>query len=80
LSRKQQITDDTVLTVIKMLQGIGEFIRGDTSMSLKDKSIQMDVVLDTMRFLNNYEENVQVLNEHQRQKGDPRFRNSGDER
>ena len=36
---------------------------------VQDRLVQMDVILDTMKFLNDYDENVKVLNKHLKEKG-----------
>lgn len=55
-----------------VLKGQAMYIKEDDNISTQDKCIQMDVILDLMRFLDNYDENVQILNRHieqKRQKG-----------
>ena len=51
-----------------VLKGQAMYIKEDDSISTQDKCIQMDVILDLMRFLNDYDENVQVLNRYIEQK------------
>ena len=50
--------------IIEAIKDFGEDTRKNTEMSTKDKCIQVDVLLDTIRFLDNYDENVKILNEH----------------
>jgi hypothetical protein len=47
-----------------VLKGQAMYIKENTSLSTQDKCIQMDVALDIMRFLNDYDENCKVLNQH----------------
>ena len=47
-----------------VLKGQAIYIKEDDSISTQDKCIQMDVILDLMRFLNDYDENIQVLNRY----------------
>lgn len=47
-----------------VLQGQGTIIREDTITSAEDKLTQMDVVLDVLHFLKDYDENVAVLNKY----------------
>ncbi|MGN1327602.1 MAG: hypothetical protein ACI4VQ_05990 [Clostridia bacterium] len=47
-----------------VLKGQAMYVREDDTISTQDKCTQMDVILDLMRFLNDYDENVQVLNKH----------------
>ena len=51
-----------------VLKGQAMYIKEDDSISTQDKCIQMDVILDLMRFLNDYDENIQVLNRYIEQK------------
>ena len=56
------------------------YIKEDDSISTQGKCIQMDVILDLMRFLNDYDENVQVLNRHIEQKRQKEKWEEGEER
>lgn len=56
---------ETIMTrMSNVLKGQATHIREDESLSIQDKCIQMDIILDIMRFLNDYDENVKVLNKH----------------
>lgn len=57
---KEQIID----RLFNMLQGQGMYVREDGTLSQEDKLIQADILLDTMKFLKDYDENVQVLNRY----------------
>lgn len=48
---------------IVLTNGI-ETIRKNEKTTSEDKIIQISVLLDTMKFLQDYDENVKVLNEH----------------
>lgn len=50
--------------ITNALKGQAMYVKEDNSISVQDKCVQMDVVLDLMRFLDDYDENVQVLNKH----------------
>ena len=55
-----------------VLKGQAMFVREDDTISVQDKCTQMDVILDLMRFLDNYDVYVQILYrlfEQKRQKG-----------
>ena len=56
---RKQITDD----IIKYLQLKGQLIEINTRPA-EEQLIQMDVILDVVKFLDRYKENVQVLNQH----------------
>ena len=55
----KQIMIDKIIEAIKDL---GHETKENEQVSTKDKFDQVDVLLDTMKFLNNYDENVKVLN------------------
>ena len=57
----KQIMIDKIVEAIK---NFGEETRNDKDTSLKDKCIQVDVLLDTIKFLDNYDENIKVLNDY----------------
>ena len=57
----KQIMIDKITEAIK---DFGEQTRQDESISLEDKCLQVDVLIDTLKFLNNYDENVRVLNQY----------------
>ena len=63
-----------------VLKGQAMFVREDNTISVQDKCTQMDVILDLMRFLNDYDENVQVLNRHIEQKRQKEKWEEGEER
>lgn len=48
-------------------------LRENESVEINDKLIQMDVVLDTMKFLEDYDENVQALNKYLEKKKIKKF-------
>lgn len=50
--------------ITKKLQEIGEELQSDTELPVWDKATQMDVMLDTLHFLQDYDENVKVLNKY----------------
>lgn len=41
-----------------------EFIRQNSSKTTDEKVVQVDILLDTKKFLKDYDENVKVLNKH----------------
>lgn len=50
--------------MFNVLKGQAMFVREDISLTNTEKVEQLDVLLDLMRFLKDYDENVQVLNNH----------------
>ena len=63
-----------------VLKGQAMYIKEDDNILTQDKCIQMDVILDLMRFLNDYDENVQVLNRYIEQKRQKEKWEEGEER
>ena len=57
---KQQIIN----RLFNVLQGQGMYIREDRTLSLNDKLEQASRLVDTMKFLKDYAENVKVLNKY----------------
>lgn len=67
-----QKEEDSVRNAIKdamfdSLKQQATSIKENEDISPEGKCIQMDVVLDVMRFLNDYEENVKILNAYRQQ-------------
>lgn len=54
-------------TITDYLMSQAEAIRENETTSVEDKCSQMDILLDLVKFLDNYEENVKVLNAHNQQ-------------
>ena len=50
--------------MFNVLKGQGMYIKDNNDLSTQEKVEQMDVILDLMKFLKDYDENVQVLNKH----------------
>lgn len=63
-----------------VLKGQAMFVREDNTISVQDKCTQMDVILDLMHFLNDYDENVQILNKYIEQKQQKEKGKEGEER
>lgn len=54
---------EVIESIYKFLQEQGEVLQG-SEISPEEKATQLDVLLDTMHFLKDYDENVKVLNEY----------------
>lgn len=50
--------------IVNSIRDLSVDTRTNPYLSLGDKITQVDVILDTIRFLSNYDENVQVLNKY----------------
>ena len=48
----------------KMLEDIGRDLQKDNTLSIEQKLQQLNVILDTMKFLDKYTTNVKILNEY----------------
>lgn len=59
-----ELQQQTINNIILHLQDEAHKIKQDTQTSIQQKCEQMNIILDTMKFLNNYKENVSILNEH----------------
>ena len=59
-----ELQQQTINNILLQLQDEAQKIKQDTQTSIQQKCEQMDIILDTMKFLNNYKENVSILNEH----------------
>ena len=57
---KQKMIDE----IFKLLQAQGEVLYNDTQASNVGIAEKLDVLIDTMHFLRDYDENVQVLNRY----------------
>lgn len=51
--------------VIEAMQSEGHFIQQDKTTSNETKMSQMDVLLDVVHFLENYERNVRILSKYE---------------
>jgi len=61
--------EEMISKIQKALLKEVEFIRENPKISLDDKVTQVDVLFDTVKFLDNYDENIKVLNKHIADKG-----------
>ena len=57
---QQEIIDKLQKALLKEV----EFIREHTNRTTDEKIAQVDVLFDIVKFLNNYDENVKILNRH----------------
>jgi hypothetical protein len=59
-----------------LIKAQGNYVMNDDLANTKSKLIQMDILLNVAKFLDNYDENIKILNEHiynnrwQRERGD----------
>lgn len=72
--KKDRTAKEQIMTrMFNVLKGQTMFIREDTCITDTERLEQVDVVLDLMKFLKDYDENIIVLNKywqekHQREK------------
>lgn len=73
---KEQIID----RIFAELQALGDTVRDSGEFTPMQQLPQVSVLVDTMKFLQDYDENIAVLNKYWSQKrGDPRFNKSQSE-
>lgn len=67
--KKDSVAKQQIMTRLKnVLKGQAMYVREDESISDKDRLTQADVILDLMKFLNDYDENIEVLNRYWHEK------------
>lgn len=54
--------------MFNVIQGQAMIVKEDIGLSAQDKLIQTDILLNLKKFLKDYDENVQVLDKHRREK------------
>ena len=63
--KKDSVAKQQIMTRLNnVLKGQAMYVREDTSISDRDRLTQADVILDLMKFLNDYDENIEVLNRY----------------
>ena len=55
---------EMILKITKYLAEQSDKIMSDKSLSTKDKLSQMDIVLNTTKFLTDYDKNIEILNKY----------------
>jgi hypothetical protein len=55
---------DMIDKITHALKDIGDQTQHDETLPLTDKFFQVDVLMDTLRFLKDYEKNVKILNQY----------------
>ena len=63
MTPKEEIIDKIQDLLLKE----GKILQSDKEIPIKDKLDKVDVVLNTFKFLNNYDENIEILNQHLRE-------------
>ena len=63
--KKDSVAKQQIMTRLNnVLKGQAMYVREDDSISDRDRLTQADVILDLMKFLNDYDENIEVLNRY----------------
>ena len=63
--KKDSVAKQQIMTRLNnVLKGQAMYVREDESISDRDRLTQADVILDLMKFLNDYDENIEVLNRY----------------
>ena len=63
-SAKEQL----IIRMFDMLKEQGMYVREDTTLTDKEKLEQADTILNIMKFLKDYDENIEVLDKYWREK------------
>lgn len=58
--QKEKMIDKIQMALLSEM----ELIREDKTRTIQDKLEEIDVLNDTIKFLDNYEENIEILNNH----------------
>ena len=67
--KKDSVAKQQIMTRLNnVLKGQAMYVREDDSISDRDRLTQADVILDLMKFLNDYDENIEVLNRYWHEK------------
>lgn len=76
ISSKQKILN----RLTNVLKGQAMFIRDDTTTPDKEKLQELDVVLNILKFIDDYDENISVLTKHLQDKNQREIIHSGTDR
>ena len=76
ISSKQKILN----RLTNVLKGQAMFIRDDTTTSDKEKLQELNVVLNILKFIDNYDENISVLTKHLQDKNQREIIHNGTDR
>ena len=63
-SAKEQL----IIRMFNVLKGQGMYVREDTSLTDREKLEQADIILNMMKFLKDYDENIEVLDKYWKEK------------
>lgn len=61
--QKTTYNKDMINHLIDILKQEGECIRNDSTSTVQERLAQADIILNTLRFLKDYDENVKILNQ-----------------
>lgn len=56
--------EDMIARIVSAMEAEGRFIQQNDNYSTDNKLSRMDVILDVVHFLGDYENNVRILTEH----------------
>lgn len=60
--------EDYIDEIYKYIKELGKELREDQTIQVKDKIPQVDLFINTIKFLQDYDENVKVLDKYWREK------------
>ena len=79
LLKERLLKKDAIKQIFLKLEEVGDNIRKNKELSARDQMTQVDVALDVMKFLKNYDENVKILNAYWSKKNwEDKFKDTGD--
>jgi hypothetical protein len=61
---KPNVKQDLMIRLNNILKGQARYIMESTHLSSEEKLIQMDIILDLVHFLKDYDTNVKILNKY----------------
>lgn len=68
MTKENDAKEQLISRMFNVLKGQAMYVREDDNLSDRDKLTQADVILDLMKFLKDYDENVVVLNKYWQEK------------
>ena len=69
IMKKDKTAKEQIMTrMSNVLKGQAMFIREDNTITDVERLEQIDVILDLMKFLKDYDENIIILNKHWQEK------------
>ena len=68
VTKENDAKEQLINRMFNVLQGQAMYVREDTTLTDVEKLEQADILLDLMKFLKDYDENIIILNKHWQEK------------